>query len=139
VLLEMRVNFVLNFCDFVQVLNADTPSDVLPRLIRAFLKTCGFLYEPRGGRRLHDKFEASIDVGLKDDAHRHFSVVLACAIIELLAKLHHVDTEGTKGLTDLWGWLGHSGIYIEAHRCFVSRTRIHFVYYIIIASHIPKR
>ena len=108
----MRVNFVLNFCDFVQVLNADTPSDVLPRLIRAFLKTCGLLYEPRRGRRLHDKLEASIDVSLKYDAHRHFSVILASAIIEFLAKLHHIDTERTEGLTDLRGWLGYPGIYI---------------------------
>jgi hypothetical protein len=111
----MRVDLLLHFCDFVKVLNANTPSDVLSRLIRTFLESGSLFNEPRCGRGLYHEFEASVNVSLKDNAHGNFSVILTGAIIEFFAELHHVDTEGTECLTDLRRRLSDTCVYIQTN------------------------
>jgi len=129
-LLQMRIDLLLDLRNFVYVFDAYTTSHVLPRLVAALHLTCCLLYKPRGRRRLHHELKTTVNIGLKDDAHGYFAIVLSGAIVEFLTELHHVDTEGTESLTDLGRGLGYASIDIETHGGLVSGTCIHFYDYI---------
>ena len=114
-LLQVRVHLLLNFCNLIYVFYTNTASHVLPRLVAALHLAGSLLDEPGGGRGLDHELKATIDVGLEDDAHGDLAIVLACAVVEFFTKLHHVDAEGTEGLTDLGRRLGDSRVDIETH------------------------
>lgn len=122
---KMRVNFLLNFGDFIEILNANTTSNVLTWFITTFLETCCLLNEPRGRRWLNNKFEGSIYISLEYHSHWNLTVVLASTFIELLAELHHVDTKWTKCLTNLRWRLSNTSIAVNTNLCFISRACIH--------------
>ena len=131
-LLQVRVNLLLYLSNFVDVFDTYTACYVLSRFIAALLQTSSLFNEPRGGRWFHDKFKATVDIGLQYDAHRNLAVVLSSPVIEFLAELHHIDTKWTKCLTDLWRRLGNASVHIETHGGLVSGTRIHFSFVYII-------
>ena len=72
--------------------------------------TDGFLDEPAGGRWLDHVGKGSIRVREQDHSHRDIGSDVASVGIEILAELHHIDTERTEGLTHLGGRLGSSSI-----------------------------
>ena len=117
---------MLDFRNFVEVLYTDAAAMLMTGFYTAFLKPSSFLDEPSCWGRLDDKSKAAIDISLKYDSHRHFRVELLSAIVKFLAECHHINTERTQSLTDLWRRLCIASETIDANCCLKCRACIHF-------------
>lgn len=78
------------------------------RIIREFLFPCSFLQKPTGLGRFYFEFECSICEGGKLDLHGHVASDVSGKFVELFAEFHHVDTQGTEGLTHFGIWFSDS-------------------------------
>ena len=123
---EVGVYQVLDFCDFIQVLNTDFRYIFMARFLTSFERWCGFLNEPGGGWWLYHKCEASVDVCCELNTHRRVFLELTSSFIELLTELHHIHTQRTKRLTNFGRRLGYTGKTIHSNTCLHRRSRIHF-------------
>jgi len=122
---KVRVNFLLDFGNFINVFNRHSASRDVARLCASLLERGGLLNEPAGWGRLDDKFEGSVDVGCELNSHWDVLVVGTSTFVELLAKLHHVDSQRTESLTNLWGGLCGSGSAVDPDYCFLGWSRVH--------------
>ena len=92
VLGQIRVNGLLHLGDLVDVFDTHAACALMPWHRAALLKTRSFLDKVGRGRRLDGELETTVNVCLKNDAHRYIPVELSGPVVKFLAKLHHIDT-----------------------------------------------
>ena len=131
---QIRINLLLNFGYLIHVLDADAPRTLMPWKRAALLKARRLLDKVSGRRRLDRELETTIDVCLKHNTHGHILIEFRRAIVELLAELHHIDTEGAESLTDLRARLCVPRNAVDAHCRFVRWTRVHLSFTSLIIN-----
>lgn len=73
--------------------------------------------EPAGLWGFDDELEGPVGECCEPDLEWDVTSHVACLLVELFAKLHHVDSEGTKSLTHLGVGLGYSSQHSEVDGC----------------------
>ena len=99
---EIRIHLLLDFCYFVKVLDGDIGLIVVSGLEHSLWNRACFFQKVCGWRRLNFEVETTVLVRLQNYPHWHIASEFLCAFIELLAEVHHIHSQGSKGLTDFW-------------------------------------
>lgn len=78
----------------------------------------GPVQEPAGFWGFDDELESAVGEGSETHLEGDVAVDVPRYLVELLAEFHHVDAEGTQGLTHLRVGLGHARVDAQVHlRC----------------------
>ena len=89
----IRLLFDLGY--LIDVLDTYTASALMTWQWTSLLQAGRLLDEIARRGRLNRKLEASVYIGFEKNSHGHITIEFLRAIVELFAKLHHVDTERT--------------------------------------------
>ena len=101
VLCQIWIRLLFDLGYFIDVLDTYAASAFMTWQWASLLQAGRLLDEIARRGRLDRKLKASVHIGFEKNSHGNISIELLRAIVELLAKLHHVDTERTQRLTNL--------------------------------------
>lgn len=116
-LLQVGVQLLLDLGDLVDVLDGDGRVEEVSRHRRELLLPGGLLQEPAGLGWLYDELEGAVGEGSEFDLEGYVASDVRGYLIELLAELHHVDSQRTQGLTHFGVGLRHSREHSKIHSC----------------------
>lgn len=99
--------------------------------ISKFFLTCCLLYKPWSWRWFYIKLISSIMMSYYNYSHWDIRSNVSSLRIEILTKMHHINTKWTKRLTHLRIRLGYSGehqkIYLSLMTCWhLNQLRLYF-------------
>jgi hypothetical protein len=112
--------FMLDLCNFVDMLYADSSCDLVARSASPFFYAGSFFEEIRSWGRFGDEGERAVrlDGDKRGSGYPWFYV--CCASVELLAKIHRLDSTGSESRTDRWR---RSGFACRNQNTLVERVK----------------